>query len=347
MKQFLTQAVLFVLIIAIPVIGADLSLQQMRPYQWFNGYANMLRNRKLDFLFMGSSIINAAVRPDQFAEMTTEPGKPPKVAINLGQGYTTPVEYLLGLKRMVERNPHVLEGCCVFMPATGGLADRRTWNDDWMDWHQPALLADLIDYPDLWRYLRKDNISFSEKILLIAAKHSSIVAQGGLLRAAAMHEQDLLAEYITHGGKLKPHRMLVIEEGGIRTDEEAIACMIATIIKQAAADENNQSPVDWRKTVVNDIVQFVQQHGGKMCFCYIPVSTIMLKPLSTPIRQKDIQNFERIAREWGCEYYKPDFHIESDRDFPDLTHVSASKADEYTKALAEAYKKRAAQSNGN
>ncbi|MCC7530723.1 MAG: hypothetical protein IT342_19520 [Candidatus Melainabacteria bacterium] len=337
MKQFFKQALTFLSIIIIPLMGIEISLQGLRPYQWFNGYANLYRNMKVDYIFMGNSMINAAVREKEFAAQLSEKGKPVKQAMNLGQGYTTPVEYLFGLQRMVAVNPHVIEGAIIFFPATGGLPDIRTWNDNWMDWHQPALLADYISYPDLLKYCMKSNVSLSEKVLLVASKHSELVAQGGLLRVGTMYSLDEAAEWLTHGGKITKKGVLVVQEGGIRADEDAVANFKAQAHRQAAADLKNQKPVDWDATVLKDIFTYVKAHGGKMCFIYVPVGDVMRKPLSTEIRQQDIRNFEKVAKEWGCTYYKPDFQPAGEDDFPDLLHLSEPKSHLYTKALAEEY----------
>ncbi|MBA3857515.1 MAG: hypothetical protein C0507_11460 [Cyanobacteria bacterium PR.3.49] len=339
MKKFLTQAMIFLSIIVIPLIGAELSLQSLKGHQWFNGYADILRQAHLDVMFMGNSIINAAVREKKFAELISEKGKPPRAAINLGQGYTTPVEYLFGLRRMVEVNPHVLEGSVIFMPATGGLPDTRKWSDNWMNWHQPALLSAYISYPDLWKYCQKPNVPLSEKVLLVASMHSELVSQGQLLRVATMFSLDEAAEWLTHGGKIAKKGVLIVQEGGIRTDEKAVAYMKFVAKRNAAEDMKDQKPIDWNDTVLKDIVTYVKEHGGKMCFCYIPVSSVMREPLSTPTREQDMRNFEKVAADWGCKYYKPDFKPQGDDDFPDLAHLSEPKSYEYTKALAEAFLK--------
>jgi hypothetical protein len=337
MKQFFKQALIFISIIIIPMLGIEFSLQGLKNYQWFNGYANLYRNAKLDFLFLGNSIINAAVREKEFAEQVSEKDKPPRQALNLGMGNTTPVEYLFGLQRMVSVNPHVMEGSTFFFPATGGLPDIRKWSDNWMNWHQPALLADYISYPDLWRYCMMDNVSLSEKVLLVTSKHSELIAQGGLLRVGTMYSLDEAAEWLTHGGKIAKKGVLIVQEGGIRTDEAAVRNFQLQGQRQAAADLKDQKPVDWNAIVLKDIVTYIKAHGGKVCFCYIPVGSVMAKPLSTEIRQKDMRNFEQVAKEWGCTYYKPEFQPEGDQDFPDSMHLSEPKSHLYTKALAEAY----------
>mgnify|MGYP003513878207 CR=1 FL=1 len=75
MKQFFKQALTLLSIIIIPLMGIEISLQGLRPYQWFNGYANLYRNMKVDYIFMGNSMINAAVREKEFAAQLSEKGK--------------------------------------------------------------------------------------------------------------------------------------------------------------------------------------------------------------------------------------------------------------------------------
>lgn len=325
------------MILLIPLMAIEYDLSSLRKQQWFNGHANDLRNSHADCVFLGSSLVAAAVREEQFAKQISVEGQPPRRAINLGRGYTTPVEYLFGLQRMVEINPHVLEGSTIFFPASGGLADPTYWSQDWMNWRQPALLADYITYPNLVAYCSKPDIPFSEKMLLVASKHLALAAQAKLFAIASMHEADLLAEWIVNGGRFVKHGVSVVMEGGIRTDEESVAYMRKYHINKAKEDLLNQQPIDWDKTVMADIVSYVEEHGGKVNFMYIPLSTVLQKPLSTPTRLQDIKNFDEVVKKWGCRYIHPDFKPGSDDDFPDITHLSEEKSKEYTESLARAY----------
>ncbi len=337
MKHFFKQALIFLSIIVIPLMGIEISLQGLKPYQWFHGYSNLFRNSKVDTIFLGNSIIDAAVCEKEFAADISEKGKPDRNALNLGMGYTSPVEYLFGLETMVNVNPHAFEGATIIMPATGGLPDIRTWSDNWMNWHQPALLTDYISYPNLWRYCMMKEVSLPEKVLVVAGKHSELISQGLLLRAGTMYSLDEAAEWLTHWGKISKKGALIVQGERIRTDDVAVANFQDHARRQAEADLKDQKPIDWDATVLKDIVKFVQAHGGKVAFCYIPVGSVMMKPLLTETRQKDMRNFEKAAKEWGCKYYKPNFKPQGDQDFPDLMHLSEPRSHAYTKALTEAY----------
>jgi hypothetical protein len=334
MKQFFQRATMFILLLTIPFIGVELDLRALNQYQWFNGYANQFRNQNADIIFLGSSLMSAAVRQEKFAELISVKDQPPRRAVNLGEGYTTPVEYLFGLRRWAEINPHVFENCTLIMPAAGGLPDARTWFDDWMAWQQPALLASYITYPELWTYCTTLNVPFSEKMLLIASKHCLIIAQGGLLRVAAMHEADLAAEYLFFGGKGSHKKANLVTEGGIVNDEEFMQWMAGVTRKKAKNDLKNQKPIDWDKAVIKDIVHFIKAHGGRVAFCYIPLSTVLQEPLATPTRQADIKNFEKVAAQWGCPILKPSYRPPSDDSYPDLTHLGKDVSFDYTKSLA-------------
>lgn len=225
------------------------------------------------------------------------------------------------------------------MPAQGGLPDPRTWSDDWMAWQQPALLSAYITYPELWTYCTKLDVPLSEKVLLIAAKHCCIIAQGGLLRVASMHEADLAAEYIMTGGKMSNKKANMVTAGGIVNDEEFVQWMRGATRRNAKNDMLNQHPIDWDKAVIKDIVQFIKERGGKVCFCYIPISTVQQEPLSTQTRQADMKNFEKAAAEWGCRILTPAYRPPDDSSYPDLTHLDKNASLEYTKSLAELFRR--------
>jgi len=329
---------MFVLLLAVPLLGVEFSLrvQKELPF-WFNGYAEQMRSQNVEILFVGTSVIQAAVRAEKFAELISVKGKPPRRAVNLGEGYTTPVEYLFGLRRWLEVNAHVFENATVIMPAPGGLADFRTWSDDWMAWQEPQLLAGYVTFPEIWTYCTKIDVPLGEKALLIGSKFSTTVAQGGLLRVAVMHQFDLLAEYITCGGRIAHHKANVVTEGGILNDEAFIEYMRQLTISVEKKHLENQRPIDWEKCVIKDIAQFVKAHGGQVCFCYLPVSSVQQVPLATAIRQADIRNFEKAAGKWGCVILKPQYQPKDDSSFPDLTHLDIDSSYAYTQALADVF----------
>ncbi len=238
---------------------------------------------------------------------------------------------------MVAANPHVFEHCTLVMPAAGGLPDARTWSDDWMAWQQPALLAPYITYDELWTYCTTLKVPLSEKVLLIASKHCFMIAHGGLLRVAAMHEADLVAEYLVTGGKMSGQKANMVTEGGIVNDEEFVQWMRGASRNKAKTDLENQQPIDWNKAVIKDIVTFIKAHGGRVCFCYIPVSTVLEEPLSTPTRQADIKNFEKVAADWHCLILKPAYKPKDDSAFPDLTHLDKDSSFAYTQSLADLF----------
>lgn len=74
---------MFVLLLAIPLAGVELDLRALNEYQWFNGHANKFRNQNADVIFLGSSLMSAAVREEKFAELISVKDKPPRRAINL------------------------------------------------------------------------------------------------------------------------------------------------------------------------------------------------------------------------------------------------------------------------
>lgn len=338
MKQFLAQATMFILLLGLPLLAVEMSLRSQKELPvWFDGYTEEMRHENADVVFLGNSVIAAAVRKEKFAELISLPGKAPRRVVNLGEGYTTPVEYLFGLRHWLEANPHVFENCTLVMPAPGGLPDFRTWKDDWMAWQEPQLLARYIKFPEIWTYCTTVDVPLGEKCLLIGAKLSSTVSQGGLLRVAIMHQFDLLAEYLTTGGRIAHHKANVVTEGGILNDEQFMEYMRQLTIKVEKGRLQNQQPIDWSQCVIKDIASFMHEHGGRLCFCCLPVSTVQQVPLNTPIRQADMKNFEASAAEWGCVILKPDYRTKGDGAFPDLTHMDIDSSYGYTKALAEVF----------
>lgn len=336
MKRFFTSAFMFLSILLIPIICADVLLKEKAQNTWFKALAIQLKTSppKYTDIFVGTSIMAAAVSADQFATTVSAKTGQLRQGTNMGQGYSTVAEYLYGFKEIVKTNATALQNMNVYIEAPGGLPAFETWTDNWMNPNFPNLLSQYIDWPGLQTYCTTCDVPASDKALLIGSYFSTIISYGPQIQAAIPETLDRLLDAAF------PQKVAAATDltsaGGIATRGAQIKFVRDRAKKMAQKNLRNQKPVDWNKTVLRDLVAYLQSQGANVYFVQLPLSTVMLEPLDTPIRKQDRANFAAMADDWHCKFLRPQFSA-ADQDFPDLLHLRNSLMDKFTLELAQTY----------
>ena len=93
--------------------------------------------------------------------------------------------------------------------------------------------------------------------------------------------------------------------------------------------------ISWNELIWREINQFVRRNGGQVTFLEVPVSSYVSIEATTPIGQAEVKRFAEVAAGWGTVLIAPKFETD-DSDFPDLSHLRASRTTEYSRAVVEA-----------
>jgi hypothetical protein len=143
-----------------------------------------------------------------------------------------------------------------------------------------------------------------------------------LKRAAAQGDADMLAK------------------GGVKLDPISVK-----IARKFARDIvprriSKQTPLhinDLESSVLNKINRLVTDAGGQICLFDTPLSTVIQEIYETDIAQNNITVFNQWIEMNNIPLIRAPFSS-VDEDFPDLFHLRASRAEEYTDSLLLAYK---------
>jgi hypothetical protein len=92
----------------------------------------------------------------------------------------------------------------------------------------------------------------------------------------------------------------------------------------------------WETTVFGQMVRLIKDHGGKVMFFKMPISSLRNRVYVTKIHAGNLAIFRDLLKKWDAGVLCPDFKY-SDEDFPDFSHLRFSRSAEYSKRLAASY----------
>jgi hypothetical protein len=313
---------------------------------WYDRQVAVLKQspaRKLDFIFVGSSRVQAAVNAETFAA-TAAPhlGRTPTAA-NFGRGSSTLMQHYWGVRSLIAAAPQRFAGSVVFVEAVEGIPVHSFPYETPYVNGQPQLIIPVLQSSDLGAFWQTQTPTQTKAVM---------TAQWFLRGSQALTHRQWVGESLVKLGSdafVKLGRRLnyvqtpqaaapaMSEGGGIKLDPEAMRAAADFAQSYTAAEFKNQQPLrDWDETVIHALVQTVQQAGGRVIFFNVPMHSLMAAPSQTPTRIADRQHFAAVAAQWQTPLLTADFHP-TDSDFPDVWHLSLAKAKPYTQALAKAY----------
>lgn len=306
---------------------------------WFSRVAGEGWGRTADALFIGTSRVSAAVAADEFDQMLGQVLRRPIQSVNLGMGYSTTAEYVMGLRRLREINPNAIRGSVAFIEAPMGLPDFATWDDTWLVDAAPELMSRYLAVSDLPRLFRSKTPTAGK--LLVAANvlfgyDENITRVRRLfqawLDAATLSFFSVFLPIPVEGGSAD-----LTSKGGIRTDKKGVDDAKAIALRTIAVELASQRPRRaWDSTTMFEVVQVLREMGAQPIFYEMPMSPAMSAIYQTPVRIQDRAHFQGVVRRWDVPYLKPVIAT-TDEDFPDIWHLRKSRAPEFTEALTREF----------
>lgn len=308
---------------------------------WYEEAAQQVANHHVDYLFVGSSRVAAAIDASTFSDiMSRRLGRTTR-AINLGQGYSTPIEHYLGLRHLFEIAPKNLAGCVIFWEAPGQTFHLGAWGDDWF-WHeQPELILPVLrrwDLPALWfsRGAIDPKLTLTIETLL---RPSNLFARRRHLHKRIMDRGELLvSRFLPQNKPTAPVPIADLPtQGGIRVEEESVqrARKLAIILTDESLRQQRLN-LNWQSPIYENLRALVEQHHGKIILYDMPMSLTFGRVYQTNIGRANQRNFLQQLSHLRTTILHPPFSY-SDQDFPDLWHLRQSRCHEFTSALAQSY----------
>jgi hypothetical protein len=313
----------------------------------FTGRAEQVaRDGALDFLFLGTSRVYAAIDTKSFEEtMTIEHGHPVRAA-NLGTGSSTPREWLLGLRSLVRAHPGSLRGCVVFIEAPGGVvAPQPPEEEVWVFEDHAVRISALLEHDD-FKPLWLSGTPFATKLGLssrILGRRSVMVVHREIvrleifwkIRTTAAQLMNRLLPAATNKTVATPDADLA-SGGGIRVNPAEIKAIRKLAVEYANKDLQNAKLASWDQNVFLNILHLIRQEGGQPIFFVMPLHPIQLINTQTKIQQANRRIFLEKMASLGIPVLSPDFSTMPE-DFPDIWHMARSRSKAFTVAVARAW----------
>ena len=297
---------------------------------------------KIDFVFVGSSRVAAALDPTAFAaEYERVSGRTVR-ALNLGGGGRDHRLHLFGLRNLFADYPERFGGCTVLLEAPFGLAHHYPLDTAWFakgQWPSRQVVSQIRteDLADIWR---------AHPSWIQRAKFAGLAIQRSvqtlyfrrLIGRSLRWKVDEVAEAVAARVGLR-HRSQVPDldlyaRGGIRTDRDAVDDAVVaarTLVRQDA--ETQVSFGTWHGTALEGLKDLVRENGGGLILFETQMASELEKLYTSSTRQEDARTLEREITAWGVPILRIPFRY-ADEDFPDLWHLRRSLADGFSRRLA-------------
>lgn len=354
------------IVVALALLEGAIRMRRAPQRLWYPAVATQSAGHPLRTLFVGSSRVQASIDPTRVSAAL--PPANGALDVNVGQGFSTVIEHTLGVRYLAERG--LLRGATVFVEVPGGAPDVSQWTSRWYYSEMPDFLLSLItftDMPVLWR----SSMTREEKIAATvrgSLGRSQLFTYHELYRvrfltdvdqqfrawsralAARMRPSPVAttsdalasrAEAPSSTGTpaaAAPATAVMREGGGVRTDGDELARIRAEASREGQRMLREQERVtDWNARVVADLVRAVRAGGGTVVFFETPLSQPMRMAADTPTGLENQRSFAAEVERWGMRII-PLTRTWPDDQFPDLWHLSADAAKQFTTELMAAWR---------
>jgi hypothetical protein len=330
----------WILIPVIFLVAAENSLKNTVDTKpaWYLHADIIAKNHPVDFLFIGSSRVGAAIDSNAFDDyMSTRLGKN-TLSINLGQGYSSIQEHYLGLRNLLNTCPESFRDFTVFLEAPGetpNLLYYSTWTDNWINSDQVQLVVPLLKPPDIIPFWLSGSGSPAIKTFITLKYYLNpfkLVRFKERIKEKIETKVKEMIQPPSPGQKTD-----LSESGGVKTKQVDIARVRTSAQRFAREQMDAQEPfLNWDETVLADLIKLIKSHNGKVVFFKMPVSSAQLNVFKTKIHRDNRITFKQQLKKWDTVILYPDFSY-TDEDFPDLWHLRYSRCAEFSGKLAQAY----------
>lgn len=348
-----TQRALWVLIPAVMFGAAEWGIRRVIEQRgvWYQRTERLVERQPVDYLFLGSSRVTAAVDKRAFTmAIEKQTGHRPTVDL-LARGNTNLIHNYLALRNLAERHPQRLRGCVVLLELPGGLPPMfsswkdtpRGWEGPWIENDSPHLLASVLQARDLPRLYGSDT-SLENKCRLTfryAVEPIRFISQRERVREVFMNRLNKLDDLVRD--RLVPAEPAsrsspvdLAEAGGIRTDAQGVAMVREMMQQQTDSALRHQTPLrHWDDSLLPQLISLCRARQMHLVFFHMPQSPGFQRAAQTHLRKTDQYIFRQWAASYGVPIVSFDFPTEAD-DYPDRLHMSQTCGRAFSTALAQA-----------
>lgn len=317
---------------------------------WYSRAEEIASHVKLDYFFIGSSRVAAAINEKAFEEFMGQKMNRRVECQNMGQGYSTIQQHYMGIRNLFDKHPDRLDGAIFFFEAPGDMANipyYTDWNGKWINSNRVQMLIPFLQFDDYINFMLKsgdewgDKVHTSFKYLLNPFKlirhreklkeQLDIYLRSELTNIIINYDRSLIRE--------KKEALDLERKGGIKTadvDIRRYKKMAEDFAKEMMDAEHEFS--DWDNTNLWQLIRMIEAKHGQVFFFYMPVSSAQKQVFDSLIHRENKKLFDQQLKKYNFVILRPDFSY-VDSDFPDSWHLRSSRSGEFTRKLGEAYLK--------
>lgn len=334
-----------VLIASIELVARRLEASSKTRLQWYQGALDRMATGAVDYIFLGTSRTASGLVPSAWEAEIEEATNRGVVCLNLGRAYSGPVANYFGLRELLRRYPEKMRGCTVFIEMSAGLpAFTGDWNERWFFEGNQQLIVDYMRRSDLMKFLGVREHSFEDKAGIVAryvGRSSTLIsARRRLQQTAEWRGMHLMRTVLRRAGARtqSPDETDLPENRQLRRDAAGIRLQRDLVLERVQPEElAAQRPLaPWDRRVICEAAAELRRSGVRVVFFEMPVPGYYWTVNATPTRQADREAFFVWARTLGIGILSNPLAV-GDEDFPDLSHLRASRIEEYTRALARGF----------
>jgi hypothetical protein len=301
-----------------------------------NLYSQVNEKDTVDYIFIGTSRTAASIVPEVFGNDSH------KIAVNAGRGYSTSQTQYRALRFLLRRNPDVLKNCAVFLEAPMGICYTENGRI-WIYESYAYLLIPYMDQKDLFEFLLKaeDPVRTKTDVVLLygfASWRDCFYIREKMDRRVKYYLGKITELSVAKKTETQ-HNSNMQEKGGIRQDSisvKVVRKLAHDVVPEVIKSQTPLSLSDMDDSMLNRINQLVTGAGGRVYLFDSPLSSVIQKIYETDLAKANKKVFDLWIDQKGIPVIKASFGY-SDEDFPDLFHLRASRAEEYTDSLLNAY----------
>lgn len=314
---------------------------------WYDMAKAKAEHEPVRFIFVGSSAMAAAIDPDAFSGRLAERNVLHGLTLNMGQGYSTLKQHYLGLRNLFWKVPQNLTGCVVVVEMKSGTLNAEARTSPWAFQEAPGFLAPVLteqDVPDLllssdpplrkliclWQFALPDYPLERISTLIVSRdrlrKWYLDKAREALISALTTLPNSVAAVDLTTAGGIRNSRYSV-EWARRLAFETAAAAMLIKKSNPPSAYARNE-----------DIVKLIKSFGGDIVFLSLPMSPLFEKAAATEVGRENQRVSMELVHQWGSRVVQVQFPT-SEYDFPDLWHLSGTRAREFSQRVADEFVK--------
>ena len=293
------------------------------------------RERKIDYLFVGTSRTWAAINEEAFEQEHAQLTGREVRAVRAGIGNSTNAQHVRGIRNVLAAVPRAFEGSVVFLESRAGIPGSER-GADLRNQLGPGALEDVFRAQDLPALVTADIDAESKAATLVAwvAPPFRFLEHRGRFRRKLLErgEQALRRTGLFARSQRAPQLRLA-EGSGIRTDAAGVEAVRELVGARLQQRLDAQAPIPWGRYDLLAIVDALHAAGARVTLLDMPLGTRDGMIWRSNVRRADAERLLPMLLQRGVGAMQVPLTF-ADSDFPDDLHLDLDGAERFSRALA-------------